>query len=126
MFYAIMRKKLLPILAVCAAVSATAQDDLPQDYLPKEFHAGRRTALRQMMPANSVAVVFAYPTRNFSNDVDYMYHQNPDLYYFSGYKEPQSMMLIFKDEQTDSAGKKYSEVLFVQKRNAQAEQWTGP
>ncbi len=125
MFYAIMRKKLLPILAVCAAVSATAQDDLPQDYLPKEFHAGRRTALRQMMPANSVAVVFSYPTRNFSNDVDYMYHQNPDLYYFSGYKEPQSMMLIFKDEQTDSAGKKYSEILFVQKRNAQAEQWTG-
>ncbi len=27
--------------------------------------------------------------------------------------------------QTDSAGNKYNELLFVQKRNALAEQWTG-
>lgn len=107
------------------SIGLNAQDDLPKDYLPKEFHAGRRAALREMMPANSVMVVFAYPTRVFSNDVDYFYHQNPDLYYFSGYKEPHSMLLVFKDEQTDSAGGKYSEVLFVQKKNAQQEQWTG-
>ena len=102
-----------------------ADDDLPKDYLTKEFHAGRRSVLRENMPDNSVAVIFSYPTRNFSNDVDYFYHQNPDMYYFSGYKEPNSMLLVFKDEQTDSAGNKYNEVLFVQKRNAQAEQWTG-
>src|SRR5436190_2195481 len=47
------------------------------------------------------------------------------MYYFSGYKEPHSVLLIFKNEQTDSLGNKYNEVLFVQKRNAQAEQWTG-
>lgn len=108
-----------------AQPSPSREDDLPKDYLTKEFHAGRRDALRQSMPDNSVAVVFAYPVRVFSNDVDYFYHQNPDLYYFSGYKEPNSMLLIFKDEQTDSAGNKFKEVLFVQKRNAQAEQWTG-
>lgn len=102
-----------------------AQADLPQDYLSKEFHAGRREALRAIMPDNSVAVVFAYPVRNFSNDVDYNYHQNPDMYYFSGYKEPHSMLLIFKEAQKDAEGNSYKEVLFVQKRNAQAEQWTG-
>ncbi|MBN8877334.1 MAG: aminopeptidase P N-terminal domain-containing protein [Sphingobacteriales bacterium] len=118
-------RKLLTLLSLGSFLVCTAQADLPTDYLPKEFHAGRRAALRQLMPANSVTVVFAYPTRTFSNDVDYLYHQNPDMYYFSGYKEPQSMLLIFKDEQTDSAGHKYSEALFVQKRNAQAEQWTG-
>ncbi|MEI9911407.1 MAG: aminopeptidase P N-terminal domain-containing protein [Bacteroidota bacterium] len=58
-------------------------------------------------------------------DVEYLYHASPDMYYFSGYKEPHSLLLIFKNEQTDSAGNTYSEVLFVQKRNAQAEQWTG-
>jgi Xaa-Pro aminopeptidase len=47
------------------------------------------------------------------------------MYYFSGYKEPHSMLLIFKDEQTDKSGNRYNELLFVQKRNAQAEQWTG-
>lgn len=125
MFNTIIMRKLFTLLSLGSFLVCTAQADLPTDYLPKEFHAGRRAALRQLMPANSVTVVFAYPTRTFSNDVDYLYHQNPDMYYFSGYKEPQSMLLIFKDEQTDSAGHKYSEVLFVQKKNAQAEQWTG-
>jgi Xaa-Pro aminopeptidase len=100
-------------------------DNLPADYLGKDFHAGRRDALRKLMPENSVVVVFAYPTRTFSNDVDYLYHQNPDMYYFSGYKEPHSMLLIFKNDQADSTGATYNELLFVQKRNAQAEQWTG-
>lgn len=107
------------------AISSIAQDDLPKDYLTKEFHAGRREALRKMMPDNSVAIVFAFPIRNKSNDVDYFYHQNPDLYYFSGYKEPHSLLLVFKEPQTDKNGNTYSEVLFVQKRNAAAEMWTG-
>lgn len=108
-----------------AQPSPETDSNLPADYLSKEFHAGRRAALRQIMPDNSVMVMFAYPTRTFSNDVEYLYHANPDMYYFSGYKEPHSLLLVFKDEQTDSSGKKYNEVLFVQKRNAQAEQWTG-
>lgn len=101
------------------------EESLPKDYLPASFHAGRRAALREAMPANSVVVIFAYATRNYSNDVSYKYHPNPDLYYFSGYKEPHSLLVVFKDEQTDSAGNKYSELLFVQKRNPRAEQWTG-
>jgi Xaa-Pro aminopeptidase len=101
-----------------------ASDALPQDYLPKEFHQGRRDALRNIAD-NSVTVIFSYPTRTFSNDVEYLYHQNPDMYYFSGYKEPHSLLLVFKEDQTDSLGNSYNELLFVQKRNAQAEQWTG-
>ncbi len=112
-------------LTVIAQPPAKQTDDLPEDYLPKEFHAGRRDALRQIMPDNSVMVVFAYPTRTFSNDVEYLYHQNPDMYYFTGYKEPHSLLLVFKEEQTDSLGNTYKELLFVQKRSAQAEQWTG-
>jgi Xaa-Pro aminopeptidase len=105
--------------------SLQAQNDLPTDYLSKEFHAGRREALRKIMPDNSVFIVIAYPTRVFSNDVDYLYHQNPDMYYFSGYKEPHSLVLIFKEEQTGAEGSVYKEMIFVQKKNAMAEQWTG-
>lgn len=102
------------------------EDDFqPKDYLPASFHAGRRDALREIMPANSVMIIFAYPTRTFSNDVQYFYHQNPDLYYFTGYKEPHSLLVVFKDEQKDESGNSYREILFVQKRSAQAEQWTG-
>src|SRR5690606_33257215 len=73
----------------------------------------------------SVMAVFAFPTRTYSNDVEYLYHQNPDLYYFTGYKEPHSLLLVFKEEQVDSSGNRYHEILFVQKKNAAAEQWTG-
>ncbi|MEO8405996.1 MAG: aminopeptidase P family protein [Chitinophagaceae bacterium] len=118
--------KTLCILSLCLITfCAIAQDDLPKDYLSKEFHAGRRAALRQAMPDNSVMLVLAYPTRNFSNDVDYFYHPNPDLYYFSGYREANSMLLIFKQPQTAADGSTYTELLFVQKRNAKQEQWTG-
>ena len=101
------------------------EENLPNDYLTKDYHAGRRAALRELMPDSSVMVVFAFPTRTYSNDVEYFYHQNPDLYYFTGYKEPHSLLLVFKEDQVDSAGNTFNEVLFVQRRNAQAEQWTG-
>lgn len=119
-------KKLVAFFVVLFIVqTAIAQDFEPKDYLTKEFHAGRRDALRAIMPENSVMAVFSYPTRNFSNDVDYLYHQNPDLYYFTGYKEPDGLLLVFKEEQKDANGKSYKELLFVQKRNPQQESWTG-
>lgn len=116
---------LFPITLFAQPSAPADEENLPKDYLTASFHAGRRAALREIMPDNSVMVVFAYPTRTFSNDVEYLFHQNPDMYYFSGYKEPHSMLLIFKNDQTDSAGKKFSELLFVQRKDARAEQWTG-
>ena len=116
------------VMLLCLLTAETAftqTDDLPKDYLSSTFHAGRREALRNLMPPNSVAMVLAYPTRNFSNDVDYVYHQNPDLYYFTGYKEPNALLLIFKEKQTAPDGTTYTEAFFIQKRNAAAEQWTG-
>lgn len=128
----VLRHLNLLLLAVLISTGLHAQpspatdESLPTDYLTKDFHAGRREALRKVMPENSVAIIFAYPTRTFSNDVDYLYHQNPDLYYFSGYNEPHSVLLIFKEEQTDSAtGNHFNEVLYVQKKNPSQEQWTG-
>ncbi len=120
-------KRLLSIaLIMClSTASVIAQDDQPTDYLSPAFHAARRDSLRKMMPANSVMVVFAYPTRIFSNDVNYVYHPNPDMYYFTGYKEPHSLLLIFKDPQRYKDSLTYNELLFVQKRNATQEQWTG-
>jgi Xaa-Pro aminopeptidase len=78
-----------------------------------------------MMPPNSVLAVFAFPARNYSNDVDYVYHSNPDLYYFSGYKEPNALLLIFKEPHRYKDSLSYNEVFFVQKKNVQRELWTG-
>lgn len=120
-----MRLYSLLLLSLAIPLSAISQENLPTDYLSKSFHAGRREALRAIMPDNSVAIIFSYPTRTFSNDISYPYHPNPDLYYFSGYKEPQAVLLIFKEPQKAAGGGTYKELFFVQQRDPQAEQWTG-
>lgn len=102
-----------------------AQEDLPTDYLPASFHKGRRDAARNLMPENSVMVVFAASEKTFANDVTYLYHQNPDLYYFTGYKEPHAVLLLFKEEQKAADGSTYNEAFFVQKKDPRSEQWTG-
>lgn len=117
-----MKQFLLLFTLLLSVISIQAQENLPTDYLSKEFHKGRREAFRSMMPANSVAVVFSYPERVFSRDINYNYHANPDMYYLTGYKEPDAVLLIFKEAQgTD----KYNEVLFVREKNAAREMWTG-
>ena len=99
--------------------------DLPNDFLSQDFHRGRRQALREKLPPNSVAVFFANAVSNRANDVDYAYHQDPNFYYLTGYKEPDAVLLIFKDKQTANNGTQYDEIIFVQPRNANAEMWNG-
>lgn len=119
-----MKFKILTIASLVAFSLASAQQHLPADYLSKEFHAARRTAFRNLMPANSVAVIFSYPERVFSNDVNYVFHQNPDLYYLSGYTEPDAVLLIFKEAQQKD-GQQYSDLFFVRQRDSAREIWTG-
>jgi Xaa-Pro aminopeptidase len=118
-----MKRLLLLFILLIAITPIHSQENLPTDYLSKEFHKGRREAFRNLMPTNSVAVVFSYPERVFSKDVSYNFHQNPDMYYLTGYKEPDAVLLIFKEAQ--GTGETYNEVLFVRERNASREVWTG-
>ncbi len=120
-------KRLFFVLILFSSLTLQAQpsEDLPEDFLTSEFHRVRRTKLREQLPANSVAVFFAAPVRTRSNDVTYVFHQDPDLYYLTGYREPNAVLFIFKDKQTASNGTTYDEIFFVQPRNAQAELWTG-
>ena len=112
---------ILTVLFVCAAI---AQNGNPNDYLSAQFHKERREALRAKMPQNSVAVFFGNPIRNRANDVDFIYHQDPDFYYLTGYKEPNCVLVVFSNNQTKD-GKTYNEMLYVQEKNPKAEQWTG-
>jgi len=106
------------------SVGYAQNNDTPQDFLKKEFHSERREQLRAKLPKNSVAVFFANPVRNRANDVEYVYHQDPNFYYLTGYKEPNAMVFIFKENQT-IGNKTFNEVIFVQERNERAEMWNG-
>lgn len=113
------------ILLLVSSLLMAQNPDMPSDFLGKEWHKERRQKLREKLPANSVAVLFANPVRNRSNDVDYIYHQDPDFYYLTGYKEPHAVLLIFKDKQKLVNGSQYDEIIFVQPKNAMREMWTG-
>ncbi|MFM7856104.1 MAG: aminopeptidase P N-terminal domain-containing protein, partial [Flammeovirgaceae bacterium] len=99
--------------------------DLPADFLSKDFHKNRREKLREKLPANAVAVFFANPVRNRANDVEYVYHQDPDFFYLTGYREPNAVLFVFKENQTAANGTQYNEIIFVQPRDAGKEMWTG-
>jgi len=120
-----MRSFAVILITLLFFQAAAQEPDMPTDFLSKAFYKERRQKLREELPANSVAVFFANPVRNRANDVDYVYHQDPDFYYLTGYKESNSLLLVFKDSQVSANGTSYDEIIFVQPRNAQAEMWTG-
>ncbi len=116
---------LLIILLVLTAFSGFAQNkNLPDDLLSSDFHQERREALRAKMPENSVAVVFSNPVRNRANDVNYVYHQDPNFYYLTGHREPHSVLLLFKDKQRIN-GQRTDELIIVRQRNALQELYDG-
>ncbi|HEX8327987.1 MAG TPA: aminopeptidase P N-terminal domain-containing protein [Hymenobacter sp.] len=106
-------------------LTATAPPARPTDIITPAFHKQRRELLRSQLPAKGVAVVFAAPVRNRANDVDFIYHQNPDFYYLTGYTEPDAVLLLFKEPRTVGGQAGITEALFTQPRNPAREQWTG-
>ncbi len=120
-----MIKRIVGFLTLYFIIFIGHSQERPTDFLPAEFHKERRDKVRELMPANSVLVYFANAERNRANDVDYIYHQDPDFYYLTGYKEPNAVLLIFSEEQKDASGNIFNELIYVQERDARAEQWTG-
>ena len=117
-------KLLTPLFSLFIFITYAQNSDIPQDYLSQEFHKNRREQLRKLLPKKSVAVFFASPVRNRANDVDFVYHQDPNFYYLTGYKEPHALLLLFKDEQINKTVA-YNELIFIQEKNESAEMWTG-
>ena len=120
-----MQKAIILVIVLIFIGMIGRAQETPTDYLSADFHKERRQAVREMMPPNSVAVLFANAVRNRANDVDYIYHQDPDFYYLTGYNEPNAVLVIFSDDQKDQDGNSYHEMLYVQERDPKAEQWNG-
>ena len=125
----VKKRPLVGFFILCTAILLWPNLDVfaqqEPDALSADWHRERRNELRKIMPENSVAVLFSNPVRNRANDVDYDYHQDPDFYYLTGYKEPNSVLLIFSENQADSNGNQFDEILFAQERDPQAEMWNG-
>jgi Xaa-Pro aminopeptidase len=101
------------------------------DLLPPAWHQARRDTLMAQLGDSAIAVFFSSPERTRNNDVEYQYRQDDNFYYLSGFTEPNSILLLaprgISVPAIDDASKSITtrEVLFVQPRNLQMEQWTG-
>lgn len=116
-------------LLVLTATISFAQSLIPyqydKDFLPAAFHRTKREALRQNMPDSSVAVLFSAPVRNRANDVNYVYHQDPDFYYLTGFRDPDAMLFLFKNPYQLNDGSTTNELLLIREPAASRELWTG-
>ena len=71
-----------------------------------------------------MAVIFSAQIKNRANDVDYVYHQDPNFFYLTGWHQPHSVLMIYKDAQSDGEGI-YHEKIYVQERDEYNEMWDG-
>lgn len=85
----------------------------------QEFFHRRQRLLNNMAPA-SAALIFAAPQAVRNADNLYPYRQNSDFWYFTGFAEPQALLLLIKNAQ----GKCHT-LLFNQPNDKTAEIWNG-
>jgi Xaa-Pro aminopeptidase len=58
----------------------------------------RRARLAALMPPGSVALFPSAPVANRNNDVDHEYRQDSDLFYLTGFEEPESLGVLKRDD----------------------------
>jgi len=84
----------------------------------KEFARRRKQLMAQMEP-NSIAIVPAAPERVRSRDTEYLYRQDSDFYYLSGFVEPEAVLVLIP-------GREHGEyVMFCREKDREREIWDG-
>ena len=81
--------------------------------------ARRRAAVVTKMADKSILVMFSAEPRLYTNDVDYVYRQENNLFYLTGLKQDGATLVITKD------GGAATETLFIPKRVPLREAWEG-
>ncbi|MFQ3384752.1 Xaa-Pro aminopeptidase [Escherichia coli] len=65
----------------------------------QEFQRRRQALVEQMQPG-SAALIFAAPEVTRSADSEYPYRQNSDFWYFTGFNEPEAVLVLIKSDDT--------------------------
>jgi Xaa-Pro aminopeptidase len=79
----------------------------------------RRDRVAQSVGPQSFLVLFSTEPRVYTNDVDYPYRQENNLYYLTNLKQKGATLVLLP------GNTKIREILFLPRRNALAETWTG-
>jgi Xaa-Pro aminopeptidase len=80
----------------------------------------RRERVAAKIGANSLLVMFSAEPRVYTNDVDYEFRQENNLYYLTGLKQQGATLVMVPGNASGAR-----EILFLPRRNPSAETWTG-
>lgn len=79
----------------------------------------RRSEVSKRLGDKGMLILFSAEPRLYTNDVDFPYRQENDLYYLTGINQNEVTLILIP------SGKTVREILFIPKRNPAAETWTG-
>lgn len=126
-FVMVLRLLLIVATVMVAAMPLVAQFDVVQydtDGIPPSVMKERRMRLLSTLPRQGLFVLMAADVRNRQNDVDYEYRQNSDLLYLTGFPHANATLLL-SPTGIRLGSRIVHEILFVQERRREREQWTG-
>lgn len=86
--------------------------------LPSIDYAARRQRVMDRIGNDAALILFANPEQTRSNDTLFPYRQNSDLWYLSGFEEPEAVIVLLP-------GADDPFVMFVRPRDRDLEVWTG-
>lgn len=88
--------------------------------IPPAVHARRRRQLMRMAGEDAILVLPAAPERVRSRDTFHPYRQDSDLWYLTGFSEPEAVLVLVP-------GRGHGEcLLFCRERDPAREAWDGP
>ena len=101
------------IIGSTAVYAADVNEALVQDL------KARRTRVMEETAGRSVVILFSGTPKNFSNDVDYPFRQENNLYYLTGINQTGITLVLIPDNTEQR------EILFLPARDPSKETWTG-
>lgn len=102
-------------------LGATAGLDFPPLMASPEMFRAHREKFLVQLPPKSIAVLRSAPQRTMSNDIEYVYRQDSNFYYLTGFEEPDAVAVL---RPNPPDGKRF--ILFLRPRNPRREAYEGP
>ena len=81
--------------------------------------ARRRSRVAQAISNRAILILFSAEPRIYTNDVDYLFRQENNLYYLTNLKQPGATLVLMP------SNPQLPEILFLPRRNSAGEIWTG-
>jgi Xaa-Pro aminopeptidase len=108
-----MRRAVFAVLLLLATAPAARASEFSDDL------AARRARVMDRLGPEAMLILWSAPAARYSNDVDYKYRQDSNLYYLTGVTQPDTMLILMPGNGTRR------EILFIKDRDPAREHWTG-